>query len=634
MRALPRFGLPTRTLSQRPRGLHTERTFSAVTRATHKNPNWTPSRQYTLKHTHPNLRGGRLNSPSPRYSSASQSHPQGPHQSHEPHHHYLSLAFYFAPLYVTLACIGFVYFESTFHLELLQPEDEEEFSAMEILPGRPGNLTPEQDEKLRQLWAAIFKLCNVASEEELSAAMAEASISSPTTSTGPTPRLTMGAESIDKDGKTKKKRLGLFSRNKGGKDESEKETQIASPTPAALGADGSTSALKTTRRETTPLPPGTDAEDKYGQTKHFLETLEKQSPESIRSTIWGMVKHDHPDALVLRFLRARKWDVDKALVMLISTMNWRHEQMNVDDVIMKEGELFPAELEKAEDTPRQTKTLMRDFLSQIRMGKSFLHGVDRHGRPICVIRVRYHKAGEQCEESLERYTVYLIETARMVLAPPVDTATVVFDMTSFSMANMDYTPVKFMIKCFEANYPESLGAVLVHKAPWVFQGIWKIIRGWLDPVVASKVHFTNSAKDMEEFIAPEHIPKELEGKENWEYKYVEPVPGENDKMKDTATRDKLLQEREAQVTEYEQLTMKWIAKPDDETLRMERAAVAEKLRKGYWELDPFIRARSLYDRVGMLREGGEVVPYPEEGVEKEGEKANGEKKVAADDDVD
>jgi hypothetical protein len=44
-------------------------------------------------------------------------------------------------------------------------------------------------------------------------------------------------------------------------------------------------------------------------------------------------------------------------------------------------------------------------------------------------------------------------------------------MTGFSMANMDYTPVKFMIKCFEANYPESLGAVLVHNAPWIFQGM-------------------------------------------------------------------------------------------------------------------------------------------------------------------
>jgi hypothetical protein len=29
-----------------------------------------------------------------------------------------------------------------------------------------------------------------------------------------------------------------------------------------------------------------------------------------------------------------------------------------------------------------------------------------------------------------------------------------------------------MIKCFEAHYPESLGICLVHKAPWVFQGIW------------------------------------------------------------------------------------------------------------------------------------------------------------------
>lgn len=62
-------------------------------------------------------------------------------------------------------------------------------------------------------------------------------------------------------------------------------------------------------------------------------------------------------------------------------------------------------------------------------------------------------------------------------------------MTNFSMANMvsgivsiesiwvsnymvqDYGPVKFMIKCFEANYPESLGVVLVHKSPWVFHGM-------------------------------------------------------------------------------------------------------------------------------------------------------------------
>lgn len=55
--------------------------------------------------------------------------------------------------------------------------------------------------------------------------------------------------------------------------------------------------------------------------------------------------------------------------------------------------------------------------------------------------------------------------------------TIVFDMTGFSMANMDYTPVKFMIKCFEANYPESLGTVLINNAPWVFQGETTVIHG-------------------------------------------------------------------------------------------------------------------------------------------------------------
>jgi hypothetical protein len=41
-------------------------------------------------------------------------------------------------------------------------------------------------------------------------------------------------------------------------------------------------------------------------------------------------------------------------------------------------------------------------------------------------------------------------------------------MTGFGLSNMEYPPVKFIIKCFEANYPESLGVLLIHNAPWVF----------------------------------------------------------------------------------------------------------------------------------------------------------------------
>lgn len=82
-------------------------------------------------------------------------------------------------------------------------------------------------------------------------------------------------------------------------------------------------------------------------------------------------------------------------------------------------------------------------MKQVRMGKSFLHGHDKEGRPICVVRVRLHKQADQTEQSLERYTVYIMETARLMLRPPVDTACVIFDMTGFSLANMVYhTPVR------------------------------------------------------------------------------------------------------------------------------------------------------------------------------------------------
>jgi len=431
--------------------------------------------------------------------------------------------------------------------------------------GRPGNLTPDQEEKLRKLWNSVLHLSvTVEGGDE-------------------TPVAKDGAEPVE--GEHKKKRFGMFRKNKEAK------------TPSSPANGGVT------------VKDGGE-EDKYGQTKQFYETLANHSPETIRETIWTMVKHDHPDALLLRFLRARKWDVEKALVMLVSTMSWRHSEMHVDDDIMKNGEAGAVANSNSSDADE--KRLGTDFMAQIRMGKSFLHGTDKQGRPICVVRVRLHKQGEQCEQSLEKYTVYLIETARMVLAPPVDTATIIFDMTSFSMANMDYTPVKFMIKCFEANYPESLGAVLVHNAPWVFQGIWKIIRGWLDPVVAAKVHFTNNRSELEEFIHPGQILKELGGDENWEFDYVEPVAGENDAMKDTASRDRLLEARQKIVNDFESATEDWINKPEGpeaSNIKAERTKLAAQLRENYWELDPYLRARSLYDRQGAIQKGGKVDWY-------------------------
>ncbi|KAF2033364.1 CRAL/TRIO domain-containing protein [Setomelanomma holmii] len=473
-------------------------------------------------------------------------------------------------------------------------------------PGRPGTLTAVEETKLRELWALTMKVFGV-----------DVAVEEVNGTETPTPASTTATPSIaesEKDGKKdkKKSRLNVFRRHK-----DDKSTDSRSSTPSGTGTS--------TPSDINSLSISAE-DDKFGQHADFKAAIANTPPEELRRAFWSMVKHDHPDALLLRFLRARKWDVDKALVMMISTMKWRLDEMHVDDDIVKNGELKALEDTKSSDA--KVKKNAEDFLIQLRMGKSFLHGLDKEGRPMCFVRARLHKAGEQTEESLERFTVYTIETARMLLRPPIDTATIVFDMTDFSMANMDYTPVKFMIKCFEANYPESLGTVLVFKAPWVFNAIWSIIRGWLDPVVAGKVHFAKTIDELANFVPRSQIPTELGGDEKWTYEYPEPVPGENAKMSDEQGKKRLEEERVELVRRYENVVQGWVHEgssgENTDERRRERDQVAEEMRQNYWKLDPFVRARTLYDRMGVLSAGGQLAFYPQ----KKAEEAVPTKKVA------
>lgn len=267
------------------------------------------------------------------------------------------------------------------------------YSEMLIPPGHLGNLTPEQERKLRDFWSITLKTFGITDPTLHSAAPGIAAV---TPSASETNTDSDSPKSPKKTTSTKK-RPSLFSSKKHHDD----GTDINSIRSAPGTADDA-------------------ADDKYGQTKEFQRTLKELSPEELRTAFWSMVKSDHPDALLLRFLRARKWDVQRALVMLISTMRWRSKEIHVDDDIMRSGEGGALADSKSGDT--FAKKEGEDFLAQMRKGKSFLHGVDREGRPLCFVRVRLHRQGEQSERAMERYTVFIIETARLVLRPPVETA--------------------------------------------------------------------------------------------------------------------------------------------------------------------------------------------------------------------
>lgn len=116
---------------------------------------------------------------------------------------------------------------------------------------------------------------------------------------------------------------------------------------------------------------------------------------------------------------------------------------------------------------------------------------------------------------------------------------------------------------------------------------------------------------MSEFVPRSQILKELGGDEDWEYQFIEPVSGENDAMKETVMRDKLLKERETIVDKYEKATMEWInAEGESSGIKTRRAELAKELRDDYWKLDPYVRAKSLYDRVGVISPGGKLDFYP------------------------
>lgn len=320
------------------------------------------------------------------------------------------------------------------------------------------------------------------------------------------------------------------------------------------------------------------------------ESFKDFKPEDIYQAFWNMLRVDTPDNLLLRFLRARKWDSDKSLAMLAHTLYWRSKERDCDQLLL-DGDRKPFEEND------------KGFLKQLTLCKAYFKGYDNEGRPIVHIRPRLHHSSHQNMKDIENYVLLTIEEARLFLREPVDSASVLFDLSGFTMSNMDYAPVKFMVAAFEAHYPESLGKLFVHKAPWIFPPIWNIIKNWLDPVVASKITFTKSAKDLNKYIPAKYIPESLGGEDDFEPKFIDPNPEDDALLSDTETRDAIKAERIDLITRFVDATVNWIESvtpEENKQYREEKRVLGRQLAENYAKLDPYVRSRNNFDRLGLL----------------------------------
>lgn len=95
----------------------------------------------------------------------------------------------------------------------------------------------------------------------------------------------------------------------------------------------------------------------------------------LKKTFWNMVATDNPDATLLRYLRARKWNLDAAYEMLGNTLRWRLH-MRVDEIVALGDHGLRKELNEL------SSGLGDQYHKFVSSGVSALGGPDRDGRVV------------------------------------------------------------------------------------------------------------------------------------------------------------------------------------------------------------------------------------------------------------
>jgi hypothetical protein len=203
-----------------------------------------------------------------------------------------------------------------------------------------------------------------------------------------------------------------------------------------LGAFGFDAAK---HEEAPPQDSASAQPQKVGATSNHQVDLGERSvnqtlAEELREAWLRMVKQENPDTLLLRFLRARKWDVAQAFSMLNGAILWRCREAHVDKDVLPKGEPWCAMRARTATGKEQNEA--SEYLDQLRMGKVYIRGTDRRGRPVGYVHVALHKPGAQSQETLEKLVVQTIETVRCLFTPPNESFCVVFDLAGFSLSNM------------------------------------------------------------------------------------------------------------------------------------------------------------------------------------------------------
>ncbi|ORM41563.1 Phosphatidylinositol/phosphatidylcholine transfer protein SFH2 [Babesia sp. Xinjiang] len=215
------------------------------------------------------------------------------------------------------------------------------------------------------------------------------------------------------------------------------------------------------------------------------------------------------DLFFVRFLRARKFDINKTSAMLNKYFSWRLE-IKVDEIL------------------RSDFSYIRDTVRQY-FPHGF-HGVDRLGRPIYIERMGQGSCTKLLQnlstEQLTRYYVQRYEYLTHVMMPaasmkhgkPVEQLLTLVDLRGFSISQIN-TKLRAFLTAMSAvtqnYYPEMLGKLLFINASTFFSALWQILSPLLDAKTLSKISVISSKTEskaiVNELVDADQLPMFLGG---------------------------------------------------------------------------------------------------------------------------
>jgi len=221
----------------------------------------------------------------------------------------------------------------------------------------------------------------------------------------------------------------------------------------------------------------------------------------------GLLRKRDDDHSLLRFLRARGFDVAKAKAMFEAMLEWRKE-IGADNI--KETFDFPEQ--------KATKDLYPHFH----------HKTDKMGRPVYIERLGQLQVEELLKiTTMDRMLMYHVKEWEFLIdwkfpacskkyGTYISQSMTILDLKGVTMKHMSKQVRHFIQKITKVDqdyYPEYLGRMFIVNAPTAFKAFWAAIKPWLDKRTQKKieVHGSNFSSKLLELVDSENLPQFLGG---------------------------------------------------------------------------------------------------------------------------